>query len=105
MIKLKKSESYLVDNNEKLLNKFELHQLLVEKNRRKKILKLYPSKFLKLYSETNIFESIEKSKDFVGESIPVVTKQNKICGVISEGDLFQIFLKITKEEKELENKD
>ena len=61
MIKSKKSESYLVDNNEKLLNKFELHQLLVEKNK-KKILKLYPSKFLKLYSETNIFESIENQK-------------------------------------------
>ena len=60
---------------------------------------------MKLYSETNIFESIEQSKDFVGESIPIVTKQNKIYGVISEGDLFQIFLKITKEEKELENKD
>ena len=105
MIKSKKSESYLVDNNEKLLNKFELHQLLGEKNKKKKILQLHTSKFLKLYSETNIFESIEKSKDFVGESIPIVSKQNKIYGVISEGDLFQIFLKITKEEKELENKD
>ena len=105
MIKSKKSESYLVDDNEKLLNKFELHQLLGEKNKKKKILQLHTSKFLKLYSETNIFESIEQSKDFVGESIPIVSKQNKIYGVISEGDLFQIFLKITKEEKELENKD
>jgi len=26
-------------------------------------------------------------------------------GIISEGDLFQIFLKVTREEKELENKD
>ena len=68
-------------------------------------MQLHTSKFLKLYSETNIFESIEQSKDFVGESIPIVSKQNKIYGVISEGDLFQIFLKITKEEKELENKD
>ena len=60
---------------------------------------------LKLYSETNVFESIEKAKDFVGESIPVVNKQNKINGIITEGDLFQIFLKISKEEKELEHKD
>ena len=37
MIKLKKSESYLVDNNGKLLNKFELHQLLEKKIRKKNI--------------------------------------------------------------------
>ena len=105
MVKLKKSEGYLIDGDEKLLNKFELHQLISEKNKNKKILKLHQFKFLKLYSESNIFESIEKSKDFVGESIPIVTKQNKMFGIISEGDLFQIFLKVTREEKELENKD
>ena len=105
MVKLKKSEGYLIDDDEKLLNKFELHQLISEKNKNKKISKLHQFKFLKLYSESNIFESIEKSKDFVGESIPIVTKQNKMFGIISEGDLFQIFLKVTREEKELENKD
>ena len=105
MVKLKKSEGYLIDGDEKLLNKFELHQLISEKNKNKKISKLHQLKFLKLYSESNIFESIEKSKDFVGESIPIVTKQNKMFGIISEGDLFQIFLKVTREEKELENKD
>ena len=105
MVKLKKSEGYLIDSDEKLLNKFELHQLISEKNKNKKISKLHQFKFLKLYSESNIFESIEKSKDFVGESIPIVTKQNKMFGIISEGDLFQIFLKVTREEKELENKD
>ena len=105
MVKLKKSEGYLIDGDEKLLNKFELHQLICEKNKNKKISKLHQFKFLKLYSESNIFESIEKSKDFVGESIPIVTKQNKMFGIISEGDLFQIFLKVTREEKELENKD
>ena len=105
MVKLKKSEGYLIDGDEKLLNKFELHQLISEKNKNKKISKMHQFKFLKLYSESNIFESIEKSKDFVGESIPIITKQNKMFGIISEGDLFQIFLKITREEKELENKD
>ena len=105
MVKLKKSEGYLIDGDEKLLNKFELHQLISEKNKNKKISKLHQFKFLKLNSESNIFESIEKSKDFVGESIPIVTKQNKMFGIISEGDLFQIFLKVTREEKELENKD
>ena len=77
----------------------------MKKNKKRKISKFHQFKFLKLYSESNIFESIDKSKDFVGESIPIVTKQNKMFGIISEGDLFQIFLKIAREEKELENKD
>ena len=102
---MKKSEAYLVDSDEKLLNKLELHQLVSEKNKKRKISKIHQFKFLKLYSESNIFESIDKSKDFVGESIPIVTKQNKMFGIISEGDLFQILLKIAREEKELENKE
>ena len=105
MIKLKKSESYMIDENNKLLNKFEFYQLISQKNKKKKISDIQSYNFLKLFSETNVFESIEKAKDFVGESIPIVNKQNKICGVISEGDLFQIFLKVTKEEKEHENQD
>ena len=36
MVKLKKSEGYLIDGDEKLLNKFELHQLISEKNKNKK---------------------------------------------------------------------
>ena len=36
MIKFKKSESYLIDDCNKLLNKFELHQLIGEKNKKKK---------------------------------------------------------------------
>ena len=78
---------------------------MIGEKTRKKILGFQQFKFLKLYSDTNIFESIEKCKDFVGESIPIVGKQNKMYGIISEGDLFQIFLKVTKEEKELENRD
>ena len=29
----------------------------------------------------------------------------KLVGIITEGDLFQIFLKVSSEEKELENRD
>ena len=71
----------------------------MKKIKKEKISKLHQFKFLKLYSESNIFESIDKSKDFVGESIPIVTKQNKMFGIISEGDLFQIFLKLQEKKK------
>ena len=92
----------MIDENNKLLNKFEFYQLISQNKKKISDIQSYN---LKLFSETNVFESIEKAKDFVGESIPIVNKQNKICGVISEGDLFQIFLKVTKEEKEHENQD
>ena len=48
-------------------------------------------------------DSIEKCKTFVGESIPVIRKDGFLQGVVTEGDLFQIFLKITKEEKKMDH--
>ena len=59
------------------------------------------NKFLKLNNLDNIYNSIDKCKDFVGESIPVTLNNGKLVGIITEGDLFQIFLKVSSEEKEL----
>ena len=105
IVKNKKSEGYLIDKKNELLNKFELHDLLSIKKQNLKIGDLSKNKYLKLYSDTDIFESIEKAKDFVGESIPIINSKNKMLGVISEADLFHTFLKVIKEEKELENRD
>ncbi len=105
MVSSSKSEAYLVDQYGKLLNKFELHSLINQKNKNVKINGLKNNKFLKLNNNDNIFNSIEKCKDFVGESIPVIQSNGKLVGIITEGDLFQIFLKVSNEEKELENKD
>ena len=41
----------------------------------------------------------------MGESIPVVKDNGEILGVVSEGDLFQIFLKVNDEEHAHENED
>ena len=61
--------------------------------------------FLKLHHTDDILGCIEKCKDFVGESIPIIRNDSVLYGIVSEGDLFQIFLKVVKEEKEMENKD
>ena len=105
MVSSEKSEAYLIDKNGKLLNKFELHKLLNQKNKKSKISILQTNKFLKLNNLDNIYNSIDKCKDFVGESIPVTLNNGKLVGIITEGDLFQIFLKVSSEEKELENRD
>ena len=59
--------------------------------------------YIELNNYENIFNSIDKCKDFVGESIPITGKNKKLIGIISEGDLFQIYLKVTNEEKKHEN--
>ena len=63
------------------------------------------NEFLKLKTTSSVFQSIEKCKTFVGESIPVLGENKKIFGVVSEGDLLNIYLKVSKEEKEHENED
>ena len=105
MVKSQKSESYLVDADKKLINKFELHSLLKQKNSKNPLNTLKKNDFLKLKEKNNIYQSIEKCKTFVGESIPVVNEDNQIIGVVTEGDLFQIYLKITKEEQKHEHED
>ena len=105
MVKEQKSESYLIDGNQKLINKFELHSLLNKNNKKQMLNKLKTNNFLKLKEKSSIFESIQKCKTFVGESIPVVKENGEILGVVSEGDLFQIYLKITNEEKKHEHED
>jgi CBS domain-containing protein len=41
----------------------------------------------------------------VGESIPVLEGDKEILGVVTEGDLLNIYLKVSKEEKDHENED
>ena len=105
MVKLEKGESYLVDKENVLINKFELHSLLNQKNKKKGLKDLKLNKFLKLKTTSSAFESIEKCKTFVGESIPVLGEDKTIFGVVTEGDLLKIYLKVSKEEKEHENED
>ena len=63
------------------------------------------NEFLKLKTRSSVLQSIEKCKTFVGESIPVLRENKEIFGVVSEGDLLNIYLKVSKEEKEHENED
>ena len=105
MVKLQKAEGYLVDDKKILINKFELHFLLNQKNKKKYLKDLKLNEFLKIKTTSSVFKSIEKCKTFVGESIPVLGENKEIFGVVSEGDLLNIYLKVSKEEKDHENED
>ena len=102
-IKKKCSEGYLVDAKDKLLGKVSLPILLTYK-KEKKLKEIKKTKFLKIDSEEDLSMAIEKCKDFVGESIPVVNNKGKIIGIFSENDLFISYLEAEAFRADVETK-
>ncbi len=97
------SEGYLVDNNNKLLGKISLPILLSYKMNLK-VKEIKKIKFLKIDADDDLSKTIEKCKDFVGESIPVVDKKNRIIGIFSENDLFVSYLEAEEFRADVETK-
>lgn len=85
------SEAYYVGNKNKLLGKISLPVLLSYKPNQK-ISDIKKSKFLKINDYEDLSKTIEKCKDFVGESVPVVDEKGRIIGTFSESDLFISYL-------------
>ena len=97
------SEGYLVDNKNKLLGKISLPILLSYKMNLK-VKEIKKIKFLKIDADDDLSKTIEKCKDFVGESIPVVDKKNRIIGIFSENDLFVSYLEAEEFRADVETK-
>ena len=75
------TEGYILDDDERLLRKVNLVNLL------------QPNYFteedeLVFYEDQNLLEAIELASDFVGESIPITTREGIFVGAVTEGDLF-----------------
>ena len=62
------------------------------------------SKFLKINSDEDLSSTIEKCKDFIGESIPVVNNKGRIIGIFSENDLFVSYLEAEAFRADVETK-
>ena len=86
------SEAYILDKNNKLLNKVSIVELL---RLAKKYLKDLKINILKIH-ENNILETIEDCKKFIGESIPVVDSNGVLIGIFSENDLFKCYSRAQK---------
>lgn len=85
--KSKCSEAYYTNEKGILINKILLTDLLDLKVSRL-IKSVVLKKSLIINSDENLIDVIEKCKDFVGESIPVTDKSQKLLGIFSENDLF-----------------
>ncbi len=97
------SEGYYVGLNDKLLGKISLPKLLSCKLD-SKIRDVKKTKFLKINDEEDLSNTIQKCKDFVGESIPVVDNKGKIVGIFSENDLFVSYLEAEEFRADIETK-
>ena len=97
------SEGYLVDNKNKLLGKISLPILLSYKMNLK-VKEIKKIKYLKIDADDDLSKTIEKCKDFVGESIPVVDKKGRIIGIFSENDLFVSYLEAEEFRADVETK-
>ena len=97
------SDGYLLDKNGILVNKVELFELINIKNKNTKLKSLKINNFIKLKSDTNILDAINICKDFIGESIPIIDRDGKIKGIITESDLFSIYITTAKNQRELES--
>ena len=98
----KVSEGYITDPKGKLLGKVSLPELLQISRKKKNIEIANFKKYLFLNNTDSILEAIDKIKDFVGESIPVIDESGNILGIISESDLFNELLMAEKERNDEE---
>ena len=101
--KSKCSEAYYTDEKGILINKILLTDLLDLKVSRL-IKSVVLKKSLIINSDENLIDVMEKCKDFVGESIPVTDKSQKLLGVFSENDLFIYYSKAQEIRKTEETK-
>ena len=82
MQKLAVSEGYIVDHKSHLVKKINIVNIF------------HPSYFseddtLVFYEDQNLLEAVDLASDFVGESIPIVSRKGCFIGAVTEGDLFQ----------------
>ena len=97
------SEGYYVNLKGKLIGKIIL-PLLLSYKMNEKISKVKKVNFLKIRDDEDLSNTIEKCKDFVGESIPVVDGKGKIIGIFSESDLFVSYLEAEAFRADVETK-
>ncbi len=94
------TEAYFYDINKIFLGKLKLVKIIGKKN--DKAIKYIEKKFIKLDPSNNIFECIKILSNFVGESIPVIEKNNKFVGIISENDILKAYDQISHQIRNIE---
>ena len=82
------TEAYVVNGSNKLVGKVKVNDLLKVGDQ------VNPFRPLIIRETDTISYAIEKASNFVGESIPVLDKEDVLVGVITEADLFSQYLEV-----------
>ena len=86
------SEAYCLGSDGRFLGKGKLSEIVhAKKSDYSKTHLEVDSKSIKL--DASIMQAIEVASDFVGESIPVISRSDgKLAGVVTEADIFQAYM-------------
>ena len=86
------SEAYCLDSNGRFLGKCKLSEIVHAKKKDLATIHLEGGS-ISIKLDASILQAIEVASDFVGESIPVISRSDgKLAGVVTEADIFQAYM-------------
>jgi len=97
------SEGYCVGNEKQFIGKISL-PLLMQAPRNDRISQHLIANPVKLNHDASVMQAMEIASKFIGETIPVVEQvTNELVGVVSEADIFEIYLATQSRIRDLEH--
>ena len=97
------SEGYCVGNEKQFIGKISL-PFLMQAPRNDRISQHLIANPVKLNHDASVMQAMEIASKFIGETIPVVEQAtNELVGVVSEADIFEIYLATQSRIRDLEH--
>jgi len=97
------SEGYCVGNEKQFIGKISL-PLLMQAPTNDRISRHLIANPVKLNHDASVMQAMEIASKFIGETIPVVEQAtNELVGVVSEADIFEIYLATQSRIRDLEH--
>jgi CIC family chloride channel protein len=94
------TEAYLVGQDEAFVGKVTLHNLIGKTG---SVTAHKLNEPVSIKSDASLQQAIEVASTFVGESIPIIDRdRNRLEGVVTEADLFQLYLTLQSRVTDLE---
>ena len=101
LLKNKDTEGYVLSKKDKFIGKIRLIDIIDKKNQQ--ITNFLQNKPIILDANISLLDAIKKLSNFVGESIPIIDKNDKkFIGIISENDVLAAYLEISDDINNIE---
>lgn len=104
MSKNNNSEAYCLDTDGRFLGKCKLSEI-AGVGKTKNISNFLDAQPISIKLDASILQAIEVASNFVGESIPVISRSDgKMAGVVTEADIFQAYMNTQVQINDLERR-